>query len=202
MGKTEICEKCNRTSEEQDRIQLKGAKIKSIAIISAVFITMNAYAGWFTHKPKPTELSPAVGYVEEIKIETNTWDVCIANWKRGTRAVRNDLGDIAGICINADYSVTSNMSIGDVYYCHNTTPECTKDHVEDWPKIESTSRGVQRVTYLTIYKDGKVVSVIVEYAYPHKKITTRKTTRLEKSITVETEIKKTQHPNTKGQTLD
>jgi len=74
-------------------------------------------------------------------------------------------------------TITAN---GRVYY----QPEpCTKDHVEDWPKTKTTVQGIQRKKTTTIYKDGQQVVDMLEYAYPHKKLTTTTVTKLVKQST-------------------
>jgi len=170
---------------------------KTVAIIIAAAIATSASAGWFGKKAEAevTELKPAVGYIDKVTEVTNAWDTCIENYERGS--VSEDargsayvlVGDITGAgCSITNYCITESVNVNALYhhgeYYYPERPECDKEHLDDYPKTKTKVEGVQYKRVRTIYIDGEKQTVITSYTYPHRKITTETTTRLEKKKSV------------------
>ena len=168
-----------------------------IAILVIAILASHSFAGWFSKKAEAevTELKPAVGYIDKVTEVTNAWDKCIKNYERGnvSKDVRGLayilVGDITGAgcsvtnsCITASVTANALYHHGEYYYVD--IPECDKEHLDDYPKTTTKVEGVQYKRFRTIYIDGEKQTVITSYTYPHRKITTETTTRLEKKKSV------------------
>jgi len=150
----------------------------SIAMAMVLLMAVQAEAGWFGFGKAEVEdevqkLQPALGYVERTEVETNAWAKCVSNYKLG--AVAEQISEaVAGMlmCVgkyNTNCNVTNSCSCATWGYS-DARQECTKAHIEDWPKTTTKVQGVQLKTVMEIYKDGKHISTITEYAYPYRRI--------------------------------
>ena len=167
---------------------------KTVAIIIAAAIATSASAGWFGKKAEAevTELKPAVGYFDKVTEVTNAWDECIENYERGSVSESADtlgvisIGGLSATCATNSFADALNVNAlyygGGYYYSEKT--ECDKEHLDDYPKTKTKTEGVQYKRVRTIYIDGEKQAVITSYTYPHRKITTETTTRLEKKKSV------------------
>ena len=158
---------------------------KITTVVAAVLmVATSVNAGWFSHKDDkknkaiPTE--KAYGYTEKTEVITNSWSNCIDNWKLRTTLEQYNWNTYTNSFTNCTFDQ------------YNT---CTKPHISDYPKTKVEIIGAQNKNTTIIYKDGKVVSVVVEYKYPHKKITKSTTTKIKFVKELETIIEVTTEPN-------
>lgn len=164
-----------------------------VAVVAAVMvlgITVSSQAGWFS-KIKP--LKPAMGYVESKEEVEAVWDECIERYKEGVQKGW-DYGNITTTgnlyCIGSSSSgteITGELRVGDTYFNHEC-PDCNKKHVSDYPETETVVTGKQYKITTKIYKDGKLVTELVEYTYPHQKIEKKTTKKIKYESEVETTI--------------
>lgn len=166
---------------------------RMIAVVAIVAMVASvANAGWLSgwRKAKMQTLKPALGYVESVSTETNAWKECIENYEKGIDETFNRYLIMNDGCItftSANESLVWNNVVA------HECPDCNKKHVDDWPKTKTKVKGVQHKTTTQIYKDGKLISTLTEYAYPHQKITEKTTTK----IRYEHEVKTVWEPTAK-----
>jgi len=173
----------------------------TVAIVAVTMMTaMSANAGWFKtrseyRESKQKALQPSMGYTEKTEEVTGDFGDCVTRWKQGAQMSQKDgtyYVTLAGFGATNNCISFNTISYNSVYT--HECPECTKGHIKDYPKTKVVPTGKQKKHTTTIYKDGKVVSIITEYAYPHEKSTKSVTTSIKYVESVETVIEATKEP--------
>jgi len=121
---------------------------------------------------------PSHNLVEQ-KIETNGWNECILNFKKGLFQI----GVMGNLYVTGDPDMSWNIPDCANVYIGNAIIEpsddmfsvrCRKEHLTDYPKTNDEVVGVQkyRVYAQTVSIEGKTIETKWKiYSYPHEKIT-------------------------------
>ena len=120
-------------------------------------------------------------------LETNGWDECVRRYDEGAIMKGN-------FFITGNYVIGGSMLFSVTNYavgwgCYR--PECTKDHLADYPKSSTYVAGVQWVKEydsMTVI-DGKTnVVTWIRHEYPHQRIVTQTTLAVKIVTTVTTNV--------------
>ena len=176
--------------------------MKTAWIVIVMAVVINAEAGWFSKKKEATELKPIAGYVKETVLETNAWDVCVINYKKGViseNKIPDGIPSWVSKVSNVTHLLTTNSccTVDINGLCINNEgmiwpkPEpCNKAHIDDWPKTTVMVTGIQRKNTTRIFLDGILVTTLTQYDFPHEKHTVTETTKIEYKIDSEKVIEK------------
>ena len=130
--------------------------------------------------------------------ETNSWQTCLDNWERGLHQL--DVWSATTTAIGSYYMLTStNAGFDSLQFRGDIIiGRCGQEHVNDYPKVSHTDKGVQKVrTYTRVIAiEGKEVETQWRiYSYPHEKITTTTTVKLVKQTSVSTNVVEVKEPH-------